>query len=388
MLAIVIAPLRALSYTGAVFRNSKLNNKEIINMSMRLSWWPASLQERIRETFQYDDETGEVTRKLQPIKGPKTYGPVGTLLNGRDLVVVLHHEGKSWTCRVAKIALFLHTGKQYKFIEFVDGNRTNTKISNLITRGEEVTEENSSQEALRLMREKAVASMKLKRTQTYVDFVKKEAIEAENKVASLEKERKEKEPEIDWYARGQEAIREEQEKRFAFVQGPLKPFLALRDKYEKLLEKYRYKRGLCTRMSAGDLAMFEDDCARQGIANLVAFYNERKLDFEPANHEKWMVDAFNLGKWRHMESSGYAIVKPKIDGYMWEGEEVHHVYDELSEEDTVAYQRELAALEQSLGTTEQQLEEAFLASKEKQIEEIVEKGAILSQVQREEQAAS
>lgn len=362
-------------------------------MSLKIQNWTAPFREHLTLNYEYNRESGYVTKRFRAAKGPKQAGSLGTVTKSNDLLLTIWFEEKAYSVRLHRLAVLLETGLLYDKVIHKDGNKLNNKWDNLVPVGNpldvdgnfvELTEE---QQAIAVAEHKAAKlaaaeqkDWEIMRTKEDIEISKQKIIEEKLRAKGKASEEKKKDDGIDWYARGQEAIREEQEKRLAFVRGPLKPFLLLREKYEKRLATYRYKKGLCTKMELVDRVRFESDCAKQGIADLVRFYNENKENFDPSKHEKWEVDAFNLGKWKYLERAGLAIVEPKLAVYMWEGKEVIHEYDELSVEDTIEYKRELAELELEMGTTEQQLEDAYNEPVEQKIKEIVETGAILSEV--------
>jgi hypothetical protein len=82
-------------------------------------------QEYLTNLFDYDAENGELIRKVS--EHGKPAGKIGCVTDGRKRVKI---EGKR--CTIAELVWIYHHGsKPSKAIDYVDGNRLNTRIENL-----------------------------------------------------------------------------------------------------------------------------------------------------------------------------------------------------------------------------------------------------------------
>jgi hypothetical protein len=113
---------------------------------MQALYWPENFGEYLKNKFEYDPTNGVVRYKD---KGSVRPGPknkmVGTVTK-TGLLVNVAFEGRQNSLRLARLALFLHTGKQYRKVYFKDNDPFNLKLDNLVS-GQEITEEPESNKA-------------------------------------------------------------------------------------------------------------------------------------------------------------------------------------------------------------------------------------------------
>jgi len=144
-------------------------------------------------TYSYDGELGEITRKVWEVKGPKNTGALGTLSERGDWLLVVAFEGKSWTLRMARLAIFLETGEQYYKVEFRDGDSSNLVRENLIPLGKPVANAEEHAAQVSGVAEGKVEKFKAMREELAREREARVSASVETKRVEKEKKRQEKE---------------------------------------------------------------------------------------------------------------------------------------------------------------------------------------------------
>ena len=114
---------------------------------MTIQLWSKKLEEHLLGTFQYDPLTGHVTRKHWAERGPRTTGPVGTLKPNGEWMLSVLHDGRMWVIKLNKLAMFLHTGKQYARVGWVNGDKSDNRFENLTPLGTPINEGDNIEES-------------------------------------------------------------------------------------------------------------------------------------------------------------------------------------------------------------------------------------------------
>lgn len=286
------------------FRNCYANNLFV----MIIKYWPESLQKYLRDTYQYDPVKGEVTRRVQPKRGPKSVGPVGSFNSGREMLLTIMFEGRAWAIRIAKLAVFLQTGVQYRFIEFSDGDRTNMKASNLVLKGEPVTPDDNEEKALEAIRAAAELRFKKRRLvslEALIDLnnatplvplpidISKDPTRGTVKPGEVIKTPQEHHEEAQL-----EKLKVRQElAKIPFVAD----YIALQKRYEDIVASQWYLRGMFSGITYEEYLVFEKACLQHTSQPLQEFIQENK---DNADLALWEVHYMRYGHWHSLVLSG------------------------------------------------------------------------------------
>src|SRR5688572_181503 len=239
--------------------------------------WSQEFRDFLARTYQYDKETGYVTRRHEPIKGPRQRGSIGTVTPTRDLILVVMFQGKSHALRVARLAVFLETGLLYEKVIHKDGVRLNQKWDNLVPGGfaydpdgNRVNEVDVEEKAKEFREKKKLmedeAELKIIRAK------ETEEIELEKRLATKHV-KKEPEPFVDYQANIAAFMEAGAARRRALQAEPYYiEYWAAYKKYQDKLATYRWRSGLRTGMSTYLLRMFAKDCEQIDGLSAVEFY--------------------------------------------------------------------------------------------------------------------
>jgi hypothetical protein len=156
--------------------------------SLKIQFWERALKEHLMQTYEYNKENGDVTRKWYGVKGPKPLGSLGSRTNNGDLLLTVNFDGKQWMIRIVKLAYFLETGKQFHKFVWLDGNRLNNRFENIVPNGPEIVSPEEYIKEIALGKEEQEESHRARRAE-----LKRLADElAEQRKATAEREKKEK----------------------------------------------------------------------------------------------------------------------------------------------------------------------------------------------------
>lgn len=91
--------------------------------------WDSEMQTALRTLFYYNPDTGEIGRRFDTPRAPR--GQLTSIGGTGDLQTNFLWKGKIYSLRANRLAYFLHTGEQPAFVQYMDYDKTNLKISNL-----------------------------------------------------------------------------------------------------------------------------------------------------------------------------------------------------------------------------------------------------------------
>lgn len=340
-------------------------------MSGAASNWPRELREHLTKTYEYDKETGLVTRRYEPNKGPKQKGSVGSPTRTGDLSLTVWVGAKAYTIRVAKLCVFLETGFLYEKVAHRDNCKMNNVWSNLQPIGMILEEGGDLVQMKEEQREQAIAEWKSKKTEILLgeDKAREEAklkttqmLEGHKRSKTVEK-KDEVNPQVyqaELERMQKASIELEKDLMYAYSRrvGWYK-YNELRQKYKAMPRDYHFKVGIYTGMSESDLlSLFEEPAEKEVGMSCYDWYKKwaDTDEAEQLKEDKWKYDLRMLGHWRKLEMSGYeGIVSKQVENYKWNGEEYKPKF-ETEEKNRANYLLELHELELSLGKTEIEME--------------------------------
>lgn len=308
-----------------------------------LSYWPVEIQEELRKNFSYDAEKGEVRRVVPPARGPRQRGAVGSVTSNGELVMTIKVLGKQTTFRMAKVAVLLATGKQYKNIAFKDGNRMNLKWDNLVPIGEPLTEEDNNELVNEIVKSR-------------IDNFLKQKIEA-NKPTVKEvqaKQTQEKQPEklVDYQKVWQEINDEKVKLERAYLQHPqLSRYRIVHSAFEKVFDEEQTKYGIWTGMF-----ILQANSFLKAAANMLGKTVEQCIMERPENlaeEPKWVQDLYIYATRLKPGLFDEATQQMILDKYLFNDQQVPPFSGELSYEMTKKYLEQIAALDKEFGNTEE-----------------------------------
>lgn len=123
---------------------------------MQIVYWPENLCKFLKERYHYNGETGWVTYRDTATKrqGPMTQGPLGTK-NPSGTIINVKFQQRQWVLNMGRLCVFLQTGKQYRKVGFLDGNRSNYKLDNLVGMQELTEEPDATKEMAQMVLEES-----------------------------------------------------------------------------------------------------------------------------------------------------------------------------------------------------------------------------------------
>lgn len=331
--------------------------------------WPEAFREYLASTYQYDPETGYVTRKYEPARGPKQAGYIGSLTSTNDLLVVIRFENKQYSIRVHRLCVFLHTGLVYPKVTHKDFNKLNNKWDNLIPVGKPIgvdglelnTNEEEIEESARLFRAgKAQREEEAQKKREEARLAREEAAKSHRSGHTSIK--KEPEPFVDYQENMRLAFRNPAKEAFQ-AEPFVREYTELLRQIEQAHEAERFKRGIYTGIQPMEARLFLRDCQRyDGLSKEEFVEQNRHLDKEvgkPGSEmEKWILDRYWLSK-NYILWEKYGVEEDKIKRALeiYPGGTSELEYDQVSEALQLRFFAGRAMLEEKHGVTLEALEE-------------------------------
>ena len=278
---------------------------------MNMSYWPVELQEEIKRHYFYVPEEGSVHKYRYTREGRYDMGVVGTRTKGNRYITVFNVGGKSFCFTMAKLAMFLATGKQYKSVRYVNGNESDLSLENLIPLGPPLVEDSSElANMIAAQMKETIGKQRIKRFEmskerTEQGFAELEKLKADNKANRLARQPSPKSPKLNEPTPqpADERIRESEEFQYNFKSKHMywQVRQSLAGEELKLLEANQYLNGLYTDISWEDAQKWAK-VVQANVGMTAEEYVLKHADGKTFSEIREMVEKKQIGK---LESDYY-----------------------------------------------------------------------------------
>lgn len=327
----------------------------------KLQFWHGSLREFLTSNYEYDMDSGLVSRKRDLYGERKSEKPIGSTSASGDKVVVALFEEKQWMIRVVKLAVFLMTGEQHQRFSFRDGDKMNTIWENIVIEDEACNSEEEWESKRKARADKAIqeANERRSRVTAYVELLseqpspvlitKQKVVKEELTPVQVERakkkelkaleDEKQRKSLADFYAKcpSGEVSYDWANRQATRYQAEIKQ---LQDRYEKEYGHLKYISGLCTNMSIEKIREFFADVCKNyvNIENKVAwameFEKKHPLESRATTASKVENDIYTVCCWLNWIEKGdlnERNVEYMSRDYTWNGKPVKEIYGRLPE---------------------------------------------------------